>query len=1111
MNNKKCEDLFTELDGEQVYKIKNYDTMDDFFMTIISASDIWNFCWSQGGITAGRINCDKALFPYYTADKVSDAKSYTGPYTLIAVNKGGKRILWEPFATLSAAVFCAENESKTFERNIYKNFNGSKVWFEEINLKLGLTFRYCWTSSELYGLVRKISLINNGDEPIELEILDGARNILPACCTADFQNSRSVLLDAYKKTELESDANLALFTVSSIVTDKAEPNESLYANTCWFSCDEKILLDPKAPQLFALGKQIESAETTKGCRPSCFVLRKLNLQQSQEESWFQVMNTSLDACAVSALKAELKDRKTLEKKLLADIEKGNNILDEYIKQADGIQNTSQKMTCLHHRQNVLFNIMRGGIFQNDGKIQPEDFVKFVSIRNKAETEAAVKLLQNFDKDFVRTSELKAAAEKSGDMQLLRLVYEYLPLTFSRRHGDPSRPWNRFNIKLREADGTPVLDYEGNWRDIFQNWEALVWSFPEYAENLYMKFLNAMTSDGFNPYRITKSGIDWEEPDPDNPWAQIGYWGDHQVIYLEKLLEFASKIDRKSLLEKLNKKLFSTTNVPYRLKPYAKIVENPRETITFERELSDKLKKDSILLGTDAKLLRDKADKPLLVSLASKLLQIVIAKMANFVPGGGIWLNTQRPEWNDANNALAGYGLSIVTLCYVHRFLCFIIDLFESASEDEFALPSEVADCFIELANLFKTTDTAATSSSASERKQFIDKAGKIFEKERKALYAAAFQNGEKQLSKAAITEGLAAIKKHAETTIRCNRRPDGLFHSYNTMSIAENAVEISNLQIMLEGQVAVLSSKLITPEEAVNVTKALAASKLYEKRQNAYLLYPNKELPSFTAKNNIEDSDLKNLQSLIKRSGSIILKDSGGKYHFNGDYRNVSVLRQKISELPESEKPTNEELAEIERIYEKTFNHQNFTGRSGTFFAYEGLGSIYWHMVAKLLLSVQENIGASSDKARQQLVNAYYAIRSGIGFNKEPELYGAFPADPYSHTPENQGAKQPGMTGQVKEEILTRFGELGIDIQDGKAVFCPSFLKDEEFDAQGKLEFYWCGTKIIYEKAVSPKISVFFNNGETLEFSDSCIDKQTSSVLFSRNHTIEKIIVSVCP
>ena len=1108
MNNKTCEGLFTELDGEQVYKIANYDAMDDFFMTIISASDIWNFCWSKGGVTAGRINCDKALFPYYTADKVSDSKTYTGPYTLIAVIKNRKRILWEPFATLSAVDYCAENENKTFERNLYKNFNGSKVWFEEINYKLGLTFWYCWTSSEQYGLVRKITIINNTNEPAETEILDGARNILPACCTADFQNSNSVLLDAYKKTELESDVNLALFTVSSIVTDKAEPNEALYANTCWFSCEDGVLLDPKSPEFFALGKKIEAVETTKGCRPACFVLRKLNIKPSQEENWYQIFNTSLDACAVSALKSELSDRKKIEKKLIDDIEKGNRILDEYIKQADGIQNTSQKMTCLHHRQNVLFNIMRGGIFQDDGKIQPEDFIKFVEIRNKAEKEAAEKLIKSLDKDFIRTSELKTAAEKTGDVQLLRLACEYLPVTFSRRHGDPSRPWNRFNIKLREADGTPVLDYEGNWRDIFQNWEALVWSYPEYAENLYMKFLNAMTADGFNPYRITKSGIDWEEPDPDNPWAQIGYWGDHQVIYLEKLLEFASKTDKNALLAKLNKKFFSSTNVPYRLKPYAKIVENPRETISFDRELSDKLKKNAALFGTDAKLLCDESGQPCLVSLTAKLLQIVIAKMANFIPGGGIWLNTQRPEWNDANNALAGYGLSIVTLCYIHRFLCFIIDLFESAQENEFAVPAEIADSFIELANLYKAMNAEQTSTSATERKKFIDKAGTIFEKERNALYSKAFQNGEKKLSKADIIEGLYAIKRHTEITIKANKRSDGLFHSYNTMSITDSSIEISNLQIMLEGQVAVLSSKLITSEEAENIVKALAASPLYENRQHAYLLYPNKELPKFTAKNNIDAADLKNLQNLMTRNKNIFLK-YGDKYHFNGDYRNISVLRQKLADLPENEKPTKEEMSEIKRIYEKTFNHQNFTGRSGTFFAYEGLGSIYWHMVAKLLLSVQENISLPEGKSNQALVKAYYTIRSGIGFNKTPALYGAFPADPYSHTPENQGAKQPGMTGQVKEEILTRFGELGLDIEDGKACFRPSFLKAEEFDSNGKLDFYWCGTKIIYEKAEESKIAVYCKDCKPLEFLGDCLDKKTSALLFSRQHTIEKIIVSV--
>ena len=46
--NKTANGYFTTLDGEQFYKIENYDCMDDFFMTITSASDIWKFCWSQG-------------------------------------------------------------------------------------------------------------------------------------------------------------------------------------------------------------------------------------------------------------------------------------------------------------------------------------------------------------------------------------------------------------------------------------------------------------------------------------------------------------------------------------------------------------------------------------------------------------------------------------------------------------------------------------------------------------------------------------------------------------------------------------------------------------------------------------------------------------------------------------------------------------------------------------------------------------------------------------------------------------------------------------------------------------------------------------------------------
>ena len=48
----------------------------------------------------------------------------------------------------------------------------------------------------------------------------------------------------------------------------------------------------------------------------------------------------------------------------------------------------------------------------------------------------------------------------------------------------------------------------------------------------------------------------------------------------------------------------------------------------------------------------------------------------------------------------------------------------------------------------------------------------------------------------------------------------------------------------------------------------------------------------------------------------------------------------------------------------------------------------------------------------------YFEIKDGLGVKKSPDKYGAFPIDPYSHTPGDGGVKQPGMTGQVKEDII---------------------------------------------------------------------------------------------
>ena len=75
-------------------------------------------------------------------------------------------------------------------------------------------------------------------------------------------------------------------------------------------------------------------------------------------------------------------------------------------------------------------------------------------------------------------------------------------------------------------------------------------------------------------------------------------------------------------------------------------------------------------------------------------------------------------------------------------------------------------------------------------------------------------------------------------------------------------------------------------------------------------------------------------------------------------------------------------------LFEDIFKHKSFTGRSGTMYGYEGQGCIYWHMVAKLLLAVQEVLldadpDALTPDLRFELSRMYFRVRAGIGYEKE--------------------------------------------------------------------------------------------------------------------------------
>lgn len=1104
---------FCQFRGEQVYRIRNFDAIAPFFMTIVSASDVWNYLWSNGGITAGRINSDHAVFPYYTADKVSDNRFNTGTYTAFRVYKNGQTFLWEPFADTARGLW-------NIQRNLYKNTNGSRIIFEEINHDLEVTFQYGWTSSDKYGLVKESRVIDAAVIPQKIEVLDGCRNILPACVTADFQNANSVLLDAYKRTDLIESSALAVFSVTSVITDKAEPNEGLYANTAWFSGNYPVYLSPSCPECFRNGLELPEIPVVKGERPAMYTLVTLDENRTEKEtSWYQVFDTSLDHVQIMALDKALADRPAITRDLEQDVSGQCRLLDALIGAADGEQHTADTAVCVHHKANVMFNIMRGGIFADNALVPTKDFLDFARTRNRA-VAADLDALLAHSGDRILPQELKNLTRNSGNMQAERLCMEYLPLTFSRRHGDPSRPWNRFSIDLKNPDGSRKLNYQGNWRDIFQNWEALSLSYPRSISSMVAKFLNAMTADGFNPYRITREGIDWEIKEADNPWSNIGYWGDHQVIYLTKLLEVQYRFEREELLQSLDRPCHSTAHVPYRIKPYADIVTNPRSTIIFDDALHNAIMNDVSEYGSDARLLRNSSGEVSLVSLTTKLLTILSAKMANLVPGGGIWLNTQRPEWNDANNALAGYGLSMVTLYYIRRTLVFLLQLYRESPLESFSVPRETAQFFRELTELYQASNPSSLSDGTS-RRNFVDKAGLLFEAQRNEVYRAGYSETMVTLGKHDVLAGFESFLNHTEDAIGRNKREDGLYHSYNTLEIdASGAMQVHNLTEMLEGQVAVLSSGKLSSSEVVDLCRQLKEGSLFREDQYSYILYPDKELPHFCEKNTFFASEAEEIPLLAKMirdgDGRIVRRDADSLCHFNPDFRNARAMDDffdSLREDPSMKQDLDEKTVRaIHELYERVFDHRSFTGRSGTFYAYEGLGSIYWHMVSKLLLAVQEQCTREENpELKKKLAACYYDIRKGIGFNKTPQVYGAFPTDPYSHTPAGQGAKQPGMTGQVKEEIITRWTELGIMVEDGiLSLRCP-ILDPAEFREDGSLDFTWCGVPFTYREAAGSQdetIEIVID-GKVVSRKGTTLTREESDALFSRSGRITAIRASI--
>ena len=121
------------------------------------------------------------------------------------------------------------------------------------------------------------------------------------------------------------------------------------------------------------------------------------------------------------------------------------------------------------------------------------------------------------------------------------------------------------------------------------------------------------------------------------------------------------------------------------------------------------------------------------------------------------------------------------------------------------------------------------------------------------------------------------------------------------------------------------------------------------------------------------------------------------------------------------------------------------------------------------------------------------------------------------------------MTGQVKEDIISRFYELGFFVNEGKITFDPTILRKTEFISEKKsfkfvnleneityleldedsLAYTICQVPVVYKLSDKEDIRITFHNNSEKTIEDHELDIESSQEIFNRTNLIKAIYVSV--
>lgn len=674
---------------QKKYKIKDYgrkSTFASFLPGIAGLRGIPIWCYyvnrGQGVVSFGVDNKDCAIMEFYPAHVAYQNVKRTGFRTFL--RKDGKYLE------------CFSKERWEQEMEIGMNSLSLRERNEEEKLRTDVDY-FILPGERIGALVRKVSVTNEDEREISLEILDGMPALIPYGVDADSMKNMTQTAKAWMQAE-DLEEKVPFFRTRASLADSAAVQEIKGGNFSFACLEDGTLLtpvvDPEA--VFAYDCSLETAvrfvqdglagvygwkQVTSNLLPCSFYGAQATLKPGETLTLYEVVGQVESRDCLKRFLEEKRDGSYFEEKQ----EEAEGLIDELV---DGIATkTASESFDVYCRYTYMDNLLRGGY--------------------------PIPLGNN------------------------KLYYVY-----SRKHGDLERDYNYFSM-LPEF----FSQGNGNFRDVNQNRRCDVFFAPFVGRENIKMFYSLLQLDGYNPLGVEKltyqldgekaktlfSGMDEKAAEtltaftkkpftPGALWAKLddtlgqwkeplfyqvidfaestvngnfgeGYWSDHWTYNLdliEDYLEIFPDKEREMLFEEEYTYFLSQIRVNRRGRRYAATEKGLRQYHALDEE--------SKRSGAE-KLVRAQYGKGEIVhvTLMEKLLLLCATKFAALdAYGMGVEMEGGKPGWYDALNGLPGlFGSSMAETYELARMLHYTISVLERFPGDV-AVTEELGDLIDEL-------------------------------------------------------------------------------------------------------------------------------------------------------------------------------------------------------------------------------------------------------------------------------------------------------------------------------------------------------------------------------------------------------------------------------